>query len=168
MALNRLIPLYYGAMAAGINVSAYFIFGHPGETENSIERTINFMQSVEFPQLPGNFSWSIYPFLLVPLSPIYEADMRLRYQLDGYMMNWQHATMNFNQAIKAIRKAIMALEKSAPISRNDNLELLATLDNKTRKAFFRTRLSLAKLKAKGLLTQRKAYLELEKILNNSA
>lgn len=39
------------------------------------------------PELPGSLSWSIYSFLLVPLSPIFESGQRSRYNLQGYMMN---------------------------------------------------------------------------------
>jgi anaerobic magnesium-protoporphyrin IX monomethyl ester cyclase len=137
------------ALAAGINVSAYFLFGHPGETMESIARTIAFMQEIQFPNLPGSLTWSIYPFLLIPLSPIFEPEQRRQYDLQGYMMNWRHATMDSRTAMQAIRQAIMALQDSAPICRTDNLAMLEELDPGTRKAFFRARLHLAKLAAAG-------------------
>ncbi|MBE0598038.1 MAG: radical SAM protein [Desulfuromonadales bacterium] len=134
-------------LAAGINVSAYFLFGHPGESEQSAATTIEFMRENQYPELPGSLSWSIYPFLLVPLSPIFEEQQRQRYQLEGYMWQWRHAGMDSAGAMQQIRKAVMALNDSAPIYRGDNLPMLAALPSPVRKAFFRARLRLAKTKA---------------------
>jgi radical SAM superfamily enzyme YgiQ (UPF0313 family) len=153
------------ALAAGINVSAYFLFGHPGETAESVTRTITFMQQIQFPELPGSLTWSIYPFVLVPLSPIYERNQRGRYSLEGYMMNWQHATMDSASSKLAIKQAIMALDDSAPIYRSDNLEMLNALDNGTRKAFYRARLHLAKLAATGRADAETVYRTFAKILH---
>jgi hypothetical protein len=107
------------------------------------------MQEIQHPELPGSLSWSIYPFILVPLSPIYEPEQRQRYKLDGYMLDWQHETMGTETAHNAIKQAIMALNDSAPIYRDDNLDMLEALDPVTRKKFFRARLQLAKLETVG-------------------
>jgi anaerobic magnesium-protoporphyrin IX monomethyl ester cyclase len=155
------------ALAAGINVSSYFVFGHPGETAESLSRTTAFLQEIQYPELPGSLSWSIYPFLLVPLSPIFEPDQRHRYDLHGYMMNWRHATMDFPSAVQAIKRTIMALDDSAPIYRNDNLAMLEALAPSTRREFFRTRLRLAKLTAAGQATPETVYRRLAEILKNT-
>jgi radical SAM superfamily enzyme YgiQ (UPF0313 family) len=138
-----------GAMTAGINVSAYFVIGHPGETKESLERTIAFIKEIQYPDLPGSLSWSIYPFLLVPLSPIFEPKQRAHYQLEGYMGNWAHSTMDVKTAIQGIKRAVLALEDSAPVFRTDNLAMLEELTPLQRKAFFSARLKLAKLAATG-------------------
>jgi anaerobic magnesium-protoporphyrin IX monomethyl ester cyclase len=153
------------ALAAGIHVSAYFLFGHPGETAESIARTIAFMQEIQFPDLPGSLSWSIYPFLLIPLSPIFEAEQRRVYDLQGYMMNWRHATMDFRGAMRAIRQAITALEDSGPIYRTDNLAMLESLPPANRKAFFRARLQLAKMASVGILDPQIICSTFQKSLN---
>ena len=142
----------WGAMRAGINVSAYFVIGHPGETEESLERTIAFIKEIQYPDLPGSLTWSIYPFMLVPLSPIFEPAQRTRYGLEGYMGNWKHATMDVKTAMQGIKRAIMALEDSAPVYRTDNLDMLNELNNRQRRAFFSARLQLAKLAAAGRST----------------
>lgn len=152
------------ALAAGINISAYFLFGHPGETRESINRTIAFMQEIQHPDLPGSLSWSIYPFILVPLSPIYEPEQRQRYGLDGYMLDWQHATMDAKTAREAIMQAVMALTDSAPIYRDDNLAMLDELSTTTRKEFFRARLQLAKLDTIGRAEPEVVYQTFNRIL----
>ena len=137
----------------GINVSCYFISGFPGETEETAATTRQFIRSIENPDVPGSLSWSIYPFLLTPLSPIYEPEMRQKYALHGYMSNWSHHTMDYRQAKKLVLKAFMELENSGPIYREDNLEDLARLTPAGKKKFFRVRHQLAKKSLQEQLTQ---------------
>lgn len=40
-------------MKAGINCSCYFLFGFPGETDETIKRTVNFIKSIEHKDLDG-------------------------------------------------------------------------------------------------------------------
>jgi radical SAM superfamily enzyme YgiQ (UPF0313 family) len=128
----------------GINVSCYFISGFPGETEASAARTREFIRSIEHPEAPGSLSWSIYPFLLTPLSPVYEPEMRQKFGLEGYMTDWSHRTMDFQQAKKLVLKAFLELENSGPIYREDNLDILAAMPPERRKTFFKARHLLAK------------------------
>ena len=66
----------HNTLAAGINCSCYLIFGFPGETEASAERTIAFMKQFDNASYDGTIAWSIFPFVLAPLSPIYEPEAR--------------------------------------------------------------------------------------------
>jgi p-methyltransferase len=131
-------------LRAGINCSCYFIFGFPGETEASAERTLAFIKEIEHPELDGVLSWSIYPFMLVPLSPIYEKGLRYRYDLNGYLLNWKHNTMDSNQAKDYVKKAFFELENSGPIYRGDNFDLLDDLSARQRKAFNTVRHEISK------------------------
>src|SRR4030042_5374793 len=85
-------------LQAGINCSCYFIFGFPGETNESVRRTREFIKNHQFPDLDGYLAWSIFPFILTPLSPIYEPGMPRKHYLEGYMHRWQHQSMNSDQA----------------------------------------------------------------------
>lgn len=133
----------------GINVSCYFITGFPGETEATALATRKFIRDIENPEAPGILSWSIYPFMLIPLSPVYEPEMRRKYDLQGYLMNWKHQTMDFRQARQLVAQAFSSLENSGPIYREDNQEMLASMPPKTRKSFFNTRNALAKKALEG-------------------
>ncbi|MBE0499999.1 MAG: radical SAM protein [Desulfuromonadales bacterium] len=137
-------PLIYrqvikSALQAGINISAYFIFGHPKETEASISRTIAFIQESSHPDLPGTFSWSFYPYLLVPLSPLFELEARQQFGLQGYMHSWSHQTMDSDQAMQQIKKVFMTLKDTGPIYRGDDLRLITALSAKARNKFYRLR-----------------------------
>ena len=66
-------------LAAGINCSCYFLFGFPGETDETARRTLDFIESVQHPELEGILSWNLYILIMAPLSPVYEPEMRKRH-----------------------------------------------------------------------------------------
>ena len=139
------------ALSAGINCSCYFISGFPGETAETAQRTREFIKRHEYPELEGYFSWSIYPFVLSPLSPIYEPELRKKYNLTGYMQKWKHETMDSYQAREQVLKTYYALENSGPIYRADNQDILNALGPKRRKKFEATRHRLSKAALTGQL-----------------
>jgi len=129
----------------GINCSCCFIFGYPGETSQSVQRTIDFIEGISNDRQEGMFFWSIYPFMLIPLSPIYELEERGKYDLNGFMNSWQHSSMNAKQAYNHIIDAFMQIDSSGPIYSEDNLELLLGLPVAKRKAFIKMRHHLSKM-----------------------
>jgi radical SAM superfamily enzyme YgiQ (UPF0313 family) len=131
-------------LEAGINCSCYFIFGFPGETDETARETLRFIQSLEHPELEGTLSWSLFPFSLYPMSPIYEVKQREKYGLTGYLRDWTHDTMTSDQAMAHVRNAFMALDHSCAVYRGDNLDLLLDLSPGQRKAFLIARHRLSK------------------------
>ena len=131
-------------LASGINCSCYFIFGFPGETEESAQRTRDFIKSFDGQHYEGNLCWSMFPFTLIPLSPIYEPGARRKYGLTGYLHKWQHATMNSDQAREQVLKTFLEIEHSGPIYRGDNQEMLSRMGPFVRKKFEATRQKLSK------------------------
>lgn len=150
-------------LSAGINCSCYLIFGFPGETEASAMRTIDFMKRHESPHAGACLSWSIFPFVLAPLSPIYEPAARARYQMSGYMRRWQHATMNSDGALQYVLKAFMAMEHSGVIYRADNQDLLHGLSPRRRRDFQATRHALSKAAVSGSLQPGEVLTAFEKV-----
>jgi anaerobic magnesium-protoporphyrin IX monomethyl ester cyclase len=131
-------------LKVGINCSCYFIIGFPGESIETAQRTRDFIQSIEFPELDGVMSWSLYPYLLAPLSPIFEEEQRRQYGLSGSIFNWSHSTMNSEQAKQEVVKTIQSCERSGPIYRSDNLSLLESMTNEQKKLFYAVRNELSK------------------------
>ena len=129
----------------GINCSCCFIFGYPGETPESVQRTIDFIEGISNDSQEGIFCWSIYPFIVIPLSPIYEKQERAKYGLTGFMNSWEHCSMNAKQAYNHIIDAFMQIDSSGPIYSEDNLEMLFALPVAKRKAFIKTRHQLSKM-----------------------
>jgi len=128
----------------GINVSCYFITGFPGETSATALTTRNFIREIEHPEHPGILSWSIYPFLLSPLSPVYEPEMRRKFKLSGYMHKWSHQTMDYREARREALQSFMELQHSGPIYRGDNLAYLQAMPPRRRKEFALARHGLAR------------------------
>jgi anaerobic magnesium-protoporphyrin IX monomethyl ester cyclase len=131
-------------LSAGISCSCCFVVGFPGETADSVRRTIDFIESIPKEHHEGVFYWSIFPFYLGPLSPIYEPGNRKRYGLSGYMQDWRHDTMDSATAREAVLGAFRRIEKSGPIYSNDDLDELARLEPRDRIEFTRIRHALSK------------------------
>jgi p-methyltransferase len=138
-------------LGSGVNCSCYFIFGFPGETEQSAQRTRDFIKSFDGQPYEGSLCWSMFPFMLPPLSPVYEPASRKKYGLSGYLHKWQHATMNSDQARDQLLRTFMEMEGSGPIYRGDNQEILRRLGPSGRKQFDATRHKLSKKALSGNL-----------------
>jgi radical SAM superfamily enzyme YgiQ (UPF0313 family) len=128
----------------GINCSCCFQIGFPGETAKSLQTTLDFIENIPKSTHSGSFCWSLYPFLLVPLSPIYEPAKRAKYALSGYLDKWEHFSMNSNEAHTCIRRAFCEIKNSGPIYSGDNLEMMFALSSAKRKEFINARHSLEK------------------------
>ena len=140
-------------MRVGINCSCYFIFGFPGETEETVMQTRKFIKSIEHPELDGYIYFTMFPFIIAPLSPISEPKSAQKYGLRGYMYHWEHNTMNFKEAMKHATRAFFELETSGIIYHGDNLDMLLGLNPMKKKAFIATRHKLAKAAAKGIMKE---------------
>jgi len=140
-------------MRAGINCNCYFIFGFPGETAESVKRTFDFIKRIEHPELDGYIYFTLFPFLIAPLSPISELRNAEKYGLQGYMSKWSHNTMNFREALDYATQAFFQLETSGIIYHADNLDMLLELDPRSRKAFIAARHQITKKFAGGLIKE---------------
>ena len=151
-------------ISAGINCSCYYIFGFPGETEESAQRTRDFIKQFDYTPYEGSLYWSMFPFILSPLSPIYEPKARQQFGITGYLHEWRHATMNSDQAKDQVLKTFLEIDTSGPIYRGDNLDLLCDLGPTLRKKFESTRHQLSKLALTGKLENASIYKAFKEIL----
>lgn len=144
-------------LAAGINCSCYFIVGFPGETKGTVRKTLEFLMRHEVREHPASLAWSIYPFLLSPLSPIYEPAMRRRYGLTGYLGQWEHRTMNSAEAKTHLLQIFFELNHSGPIYRGDNLDMLNRIGPSSRRRFAALRHRLSKAAMQGRIDLNGVY-----------
>jgi p-methyltransferase len=138
---EKVIP---ALLREGINCSCYFIFGFPGETQQTIEETIRFINNINPLDAKGILTWSIFPFILSPLSPVYEPEFREKHSLNGYLREWQHETMNSEEALQFVVQAFISIQNSGPIYRNDNLFILNNFSSEQKKNLYQTRNQLCK------------------------
>jgi anaerobic magnesium-protoporphyrin IX monomethyl ester cyclase len=92
--------------ANDISTQLYFIVGFPGETEDTLEETIQMVNNFRHKGSAINHIM-IFPFVFAPLSPIYFPENRKKYNLRGYMTEWKHNTMDFTKAYQYSKEFFM-------------------------------------------------------------
>lgn len=83
-------------VGAGVHVLATFILGFPGETKDSVDNTMAFLNSLRT-DARGRVEYLVLPFQLAPGSPIDAPERRREFGLTGLVAHWRHATMNAEQ-----------------------------------------------------------------------
>jgi p-methyltransferase len=88
---------------AGINTQSTFLVGFPGETDRSIQNTIDLLNA--YPT-DGEAIHVHYPFffLVAPLARVASRKARAKYQLKGYLDEWSHYTMTSREAEQHVGK----------------------------------------------------------------
>jgi radical SAM PhpK family P-methyltransferase len=76
----------------GIKMHGMFLVGFPGETEETVEETINFIKNVNFTTL------SVKPWFYEVSTPI--AERKEEFKIVGSHYNWKHSTMDYPTAEK--------------------------------------------------------------------
>jgi radical SAM superfamily enzyme YgiQ (UPF0313 family) len=77
----------------GINTKSTFLVGYPGETEASVQRTVDLLNA--YPTSgPAVHRYMIFSFAVLPLSEVAQTGVREQYNLRGYGWRWKHDTMD--------------------------------------------------------------------------
>ena len=79
---------------AGINTKSTFLVGFPGETEASVDRTVELLNA--YPTTDGHVlhRYLFFTFAVLPLSAAASPEARRETALEGYGFHWRHATMD--------------------------------------------------------------------------
>lgn len=86
---------------SGIMCFASMLIGFPGETEQSVQESIDFIKKFE-PDFYRFHLWYCDPF-----SPIWE--QKETYQIKGFQHDWSHLTMNSQEAADLMEKAFLEI-----------------------------------------------------------
>ena len=87
---------------AGIFTIGSFIIGFPGETDETLAETAEFINR-------SNMDiYFVYPWELQDLAPIFK--LKDKYGIRGDRLTWQHNTMNFGQALLKSRELICNID----------------------------------------------------------
>ena len=77
-----------------------FVVGFPGETEKTINNTINFLNNLAIGKSYSGYS--LFPLLIAPLSDLHKPDFRKKWKIKGIASTWEHYTMHSNEVGKYI------------------------------------------------------------------
>lgn len=86
------------ASEGGIHLNLSLLIGYPGETQQTLDNTIEYLNRVPA-ENRGVVSWLAYPFYLLPNTAVDEPDYRREYDIHGRRGSWRHATMTADEAM---------------------------------------------------------------------
>jgi anaerobic magnesium-protoporphyrin IX monomethyl ester cyclase len=98
----------------GISVDAFFIVGFPGETEETIKSAIDNLNSFSMPSNSSN-QFILFPFMLLPLAPVFGPELRKKYGLSGHQQHWKHDTMDSETASSLLPQFIKQVTTFQPM-----------------------------------------------------
>jgi p-methyltransferase len=81
----------------GIHTKSTFIVGFPGETDRSVQNTIDLLNAYPT-DVPAGHRYLFFTFAVLPLARIASPESRAKYGLRGYGFHWKHATMSSGEA----------------------------------------------------------------------
>jgi anaerobic magnesium-protoporphyrin IX monomethyl ester cyclase len=85
--------------ANGISLLMTFVVGFPGETKQTLQNTIEFLNNLSLSNL--SVGYQVYPLVIFPMSELAQPAERKKWQIKGLMDNWAHYTMNSTEAAEA-------------------------------------------------------------------
>ena len=85
--------------AHGISTLMTFVVGFPGETQQSLRNTANFLNDLSLTNMLS--SYQMYPLLIQPLGELVDPSVRAKWKIEGFMEKWSHYTMNSDDTFEA-------------------------------------------------------------------
>lgn len=83
----------------GIAALMSFLIGFPGETTETVDHTIHFLNQLALGK--SGSTYSLYPLSILPLSELAAGTFREQWKISGSGGVWSHATMNSEEAVEA-------------------------------------------------------------------
>lgn len=125
----------------GISVLMTFVVGFPGETSQTLQNTIDFLNHLSLTNL--SLGYQVYPLVIFPLSELAQPAARERWRINGMMDQWRHFTMNSSQANESCH-TIFREVTNVPYSYSEESFFFnrAMFDFETRKSLFQLRQKL--------------------------
>ncbi|KAH3766301.1 radical SAM protein [Pelomyxa schiedti] len=120
----------------GITATVFLLFGYPGETEETVRRTIEVMNNL--PDV-GIIVLRLFNLCVLPMSPLSSPEERTRFGLKGLGNMWEHATMNSDTAYKVTQNSYDNLRMTLFASNIDERMVSHKLTDEQLRDFYLTR-----------------------------
>ncbi|OEU68211.1 MAG: hypothetical protein BBJ57_07795 [Desulfobacterales bacterium PC51MH44] len=125
----------------GINTQSTLLVGFPGETEQSIQNTINLLNAYPTDG-PGIHAYYPFFFLVTPLASVASLESRSRYKLKGYLDQWSHYTMCSKEAMNAVLKICDSTKMElSPIYHGERVVNWLSAEKQKRVIFLRNKIN---------------------------
>lgn len=127
--------------ANGISTLLTFVVGFPGETEQTLDNTANFLNELQLENLAVGYQ--VYPLTIMPLSELAGPEARKKWQIQGIQDQWTHYTMNSGEAVSACH-ALFKRVINVPYSYSEESYFFnrGMFDLETRRSLFQLRQQL--------------------------
>jgi len=107
---DKYLQILEDLSALNISCRSSFIIGYPGENQESIKNTIDFLN--KFPtERNAAFYVGFAPFILLPLAPIYYESARKPFNLRGYLIDWKHENMGMAEVPSYLREIFLSAKE---------------------------------------------------------
>lgn len=125
----------------GINTQSTFLVGFPGETDRSIQNTIDMLNAYPT-EGPGIHVHYPFFFLVAPLAQVASTESRAKYQLKGYLDEWSHCTMTSREAKQQVRRVCDSVKMEiSPIYHGERVVSWLSPEQQKRVIFLRNKIN---------------------------
>lgn len=112
--IDHVLEVVNGLGERGISTFSTIIIGFPGETRETVDHTISFLNN--YRSSVTSIHWHS-PFLFILLPKTRVERHREKYDLRGFMLNWRHNTMDVKEAALQLKRFMLKTEGACyPIS----------------------------------------------------
>jgi radical SAM superfamily enzyme YgiQ (UPF0313 family) len=105
---EHVLEVINGMGERGVSTHSTLIVGFPGETSETVDQTIDFLNS--YKSSDKAVHW-ISPFVFMMLPKVRVERDREKYGLDGFMLKWHHNTMEIREACLQLRRIMLNMQE---------------------------------------------------------
>lgn len=105
--IEHVLEVINGFGDRGISTFSTMVIGFPGETRETVDHTISFLN--KYKSSSSSIHW-ISPFLFILLPKTRVERHREKYDLQGFMLNWRHNTIDVKEAALQLKRFMLQTE----------------------------------------------------------
>lgn len=105
--IEHVLEVINGFGDRGISTFSTMVIGFPGETRETVDHTISFLN--KYKSSSSSMHW-ISPFLFILLPKTRVERHREKYDLQGFMLNWRHNTIDVHEAALQLKRFMLKTE----------------------------------------------------------